>query len=69
MSVSASGAMAVQCHIVIGNRGSHVGDVVDAQRCTGVCRRRLEVHQEIGEKCGILSQPVVTEQEFHYHNT
>ena len=54
-SVSVSGAMAAQCCIIIRNCGSRVGDVIDTQRCTGVCRRRLEVRREIGEKCSILS--------------
>ena len=55
-SVGASGAMAAQCCIVIGNCSGHVGDVVDARRCAGVRRRQSEVRREIGEKCGILSQ-------------
>ena len=55
-SVGASGAMAAQCRIIIGNRSGRVGDVVDAWRCAGVRHRRSEVRQEIGEKCGILSQ-------------
>ena len=54
-SIGASGTMAAQCRIVIRNRGSCVGDVVDAQRCAGVHHRQSEVCQEIGEKCGILS--------------
>ena len=56
VSIGASRAMAAQCRVVIRNRGSHVGDVVDTWRCAGVRCRRSEVCREIGEKCGILSQ-------------
>ena len=47
--------MAAQCCIIIGNHSSHVGDVIDVRRCTGVCHRQSEICRKIGEKCGILS--------------